>query len=233
MRRFGPAFGGWLVGLPFTCGPVALFVALERGPSFAARIASGAIAGVTAEVAFVLGYFAVASRGGSWLAGLAVGTATFFAAGLGIDATGASLPVLLACAVGSLVLGLRIVPAGRPVVARETRWDLPLRLVLATTLVLAITGLATTLGPGLSGLAITYPLITSTLAVFVHRSAGPAAAIAVYRGLLLGVFALTAFASTLVLVLTRVPLGLAFLIALALMATAQLGTLPVLRRAQA
>ena len=87
--------------------------------------------------------------------------------------------------------------------------------------------------PGVSGIATTYPLITTTLAVFVHRAAGAEAAIAVYRGLLLGMFALTAFAATLVLVLTRLPLGAAFLLALVLTATAQLGSLPVVRRAQA
>jgi len=30
-RRFGPSISGWLVGLPFTSGPVSLFLALEQG----------------------------------------------------------------------------------------------------------------------------------------------------------------------------------------------------------
>jgi hypothetical protein len=28
-RRFGPSISGWLVGLPFTSGPVSLFLTLE------------------------------------------------------------------------------------------------------------------------------------------------------------------------------------------------------------
>jgi hypothetical protein len=72
-RRFGPAVGGWLIGLPFTCGPVALFVALEHGPGFASKVATGFVAGITAQAAFVLGYVAVAARGGRWQVSLAAG----------------------------------------------------------------------------------------------------------------------------------------------------------------
>jgi hypothetical protein len=37
-RRFGPAVCGWLIGLPLTCGPVALFLALEHGPGVGVRV---------------------------------------------------------------------------------------------------------------------------------------------------------------------------------------------------
>jgi hypothetical protein len=225
--------GGWLVGLPLTCAPVVLFVALERSPAFGAHVATGAVAGVTAEVGFVLGYVAVASRGGGWLPSLAAGTVAFVAVGAAVEEAHAPLAVLVASAVASLLVGLRVIPPVKRTAWPRTRWELPLRMVLATTLVLAVTGFATVLGPGVSGIATTYPLITTTLAVFVHRAAGPQAAVAVYRGLLLGVFALAAFAATLVVALTRLPLGAAFLLAFVLTATAQLGSLPVVRRAQA
>jgi hypothetical protein len=231
-RRFGPAVGGWLIGLPLTCGPVALFLALEHGPAFAARVADGVVAGVSAQAAFVLGYVAVALRGGRWPVALAAGTATFAATGLTLDLTGASLPVLLLCAVAFLLVGLRVVPAQGRLGLAPGRWELPLRMGLATALVLAVTGFAVTLGPGLSGTATVYPLISTLLAIFVHRAAGPQAAVAVYRGLLAGLFALTAFASTLVLVLTRLPLTPAFVLALALTAAAQLGSLPAARRVE-
>ena len=232
-RRFGPAVGGWLVGLPLTCAPVVLFVALERSSRFAAHVSTGAVAGVTAEVAFVLAYVTAATRGWGWLRSLAVATATFVAVGAAVERAHAPLPVLLASAIASLLVGLRVVPRMRRTAWPQTRWELPLRIVLGTSLVLAVTGFAALLGPGVSGIATTYPLITTTLAVFVHRAAGAEAAVAVYRGLLLGMFALTAFAATLVLVLTRLPLGAAFVLALALTATAQLGSLPVVRRAHA
>ena len=42
-RRWGPAVGGWLAGLPLTSGPVSLILALEQGPEFAARAALGTL----------------------------------------------------------------------------------------------------------------------------------------------------------------------------------------------
>jgi hypothetical protein len=231
-RRFGPAVGGWLVGLPLTFAPVAVFVAIERGPGFAAHVSTGAVAGVTAEAAFVVAYAGVASRGFGWGPALAAGTAGFAAAGLALERAHPALWLLLASAILSLVVALRLVPrAGRTVWPR-TRFELPLRVVLATSLVLLVTGFAGTLGPGVSGLATTYPLITTTLALFAHRAVGADGAIAVYRGLLLGVFALVAFAASLDLVVTRLPLGLAFVLAFGLMAAVQLGSLPVIRRAR-
>ena len=44
-RRWGPAVGGWIVGLPLTSGPIAFFLALEHGPAFAARAALSTILG--------------------------------------------------------------------------------------------------------------------------------------------------------------------------------------------
>jgi hypothetical protein len=64
-----------------------------------------------------------------------------------------------------------------------------------------VAGVATTfalqLGAGLSGVATVEPLLSTLLAVFAHRSDGPRAALSVYRGLLVGLFALMAFATTL------------------------------------
>lgn len=229
-RRFGPAVGGWLIGLPFTAGPVALFVALEHGPAFASRVAAGMVAGVSAEAAFVFGYVAVAVRGRHWLPALAAGTVSFAAAAAALAAAAPPLAVLVASALGLLFVGMRVVPRTAMLASRSSRFELPVRMALATGLVLAITGFASVLGPGISGMVTTFPLISTLLAVSVHRSAGPAAAVAVYRGLLAGVFALMGFATTLVLVVSRLPVAGAFALALALTLSIQLGSLRVVRR---
>jgi hypothetical protein len=62
--------GGWMVSLPLTSGPVALFLALDRGPSFAATAAEASVAGNVAIVAFWLAYAGVATRTG-WPAAIA------------------------------------------------------------------------------------------------------------------------------------------------------------------
>jgi len=74
-RRFGPTVGGWLIGLPVTAGPVALFLALDHGANFAARVSTGFVAGVSGQAAFVLGYVALARRGAPWMTALLAGTA--------------------------------------------------------------------------------------------------------------------------------------------------------------
>jgi hypothetical protein len=230
-RRFGPAVGGWLIGLPVTAGPVALFLALEHGSAFASRVATGLVAGVSAQAAFVLGYVFAARRGGRWPAAVAAGSASFLVVGLAVDAAGLPALPLLVLGLVALAAGLWLVPAAAsPPVPAPPPWDLPLRMVLATGLVLAITGFASTLGPGLSGTATTYPLLSTLVAVFVHRSAGAPAAVAVYRGLLVGLFALIGFATTLAVLLSRLPLGLVFTLAVALTLAIQLGSLQVMRR---
>jgi len=74
-RRWGPAVGGWFVGLPLTSGPIALFLALDHGAGFAAAAAVGSLTGALAEAAFCLAYAAVARAG--WPRALAAATVTF------------------------------------------------------------------------------------------------------------------------------------------------------------
>ena len=75
-RRWGHAVSGWLVGLPLTSGPIAFFLALERGTSFAAAAAIGSLAGAIGEAAFCVAYAGVAARG-SWPPALAAGSVAF------------------------------------------------------------------------------------------------------------------------------------------------------------
>lgn len=229
-RRFGPAAGGWLIGLPVTAGPVALVLTLEHSTTFTARIATGFVAGVAAQAAFVFGYAAITVRGGRWTTAIIAGTSCFAVTGISLEVSGMTLAGLLAVALLCLVVGLHVVPADTGLArAVPGRRALLLRMAAATTMVLAVTSLASTLGPGLSGVVTTFPLLSTILAVSVHRT-DPRAAVAVYRGLLVGLFALAGFATTLALVVSRLPLAAAFALAVALTLSIQLGSLPTLRR---
>jgi hypothetical protein len=228
-HRFGPAIGGWLIGLPVSAGPVALFLELEHGASFTAKVATGFVAGVSAQAAFVIGYVALARRGAAWTIALAGGTAAFACTGVPLELSGFTLPVLLACALGMLWLGLKLVPTTGHRELPRGRGDLFVRMAAATFLVLAITTFATTLGAGFSGLATTFPLLSTILAVSLHR-ADPLAAVAVYRGLLTGLFALVGFAATLALVVVHLSVASAFALAVALTLSIQLGSLRTVRR---
>jgi hypothetical protein len=140
------------------------------------------------------------------------------------------LPLALALA-AVLLVAIRLIPSSRlRNVVRLPWWDLPGRMVLATVLVLSITGSATALGPRLAGLLATIPLYASILAGFGHTLAGPRAAIDVWRGLLFGLFGFGAF--YLVIAASLESLGLAaFGLALLTAIVMQAVTLRVLRRA--
>src|SRR5262245_35064473 len=148
-RRFGPAVSGWLVGLPFTSGPVSLFLALEQGAGFAASAAVGTLLGTAAQAGFSLAYASVGARA-AWPVALAVGSLGFAALGLALEWLAPSPLAATVIAIGTLGVALGLMPrrpaaAGREV--RRPRWDLPGRMVVATAVVLALTTLAPRLGP--------------------------------------------------------------------------------------
>src|SRR6059036_3322561 len=61
-RRWGPAVGGAIAGLPLTSAPVSLFLALEQGPAFAAAAAVATLLGLLAQGALCLAYSWTARR---------------------------------------------------------------------------------------------------------------------------------------------------------------------------
>jgi hypothetical protein len=211
-RRWGPAVGGWFVGLPLTSGPIALFLALDHGAGFAAAAAVGSLTGALAEAAFCLAYAAAARAG--WPGALATATAAFAVIAALLQRAAFSPAGAAVGAFAALVIALALMPRRRSAAAAAPppAWDLPARMVITTVLVLLITGAATTLGPRLSGVLATFPVYAAILTVFGHRAGGPAA-VQVLRGLLLGLFAFVGF--FVVLGATLEPLGLAAGFALA------------------
>jgi hypothetical protein len=111
-----------------------------------------------------------------------------------------------------------------------SRWDIPLRMVIATAFVVLLTGLAPSFGPRLTGLLAPFPLFTSTLAAFAHHQYGPAAAIRVLRGLLMGLFSYISFFFLLALLLVPAGIALSFTVAILAMLTIQAITLWLMQR---
>ena len=209
-RRWGHAVSGWLVGLPLSSGPIAFFLALERGTSFAAAAAIGSLAGVVAEVAFCIAYAGVASRV-SWPIALSSGAVAFAVVAAVLQRPELSLAIAGAGACVSLAVALRLVRRGaaRAVMPSPPRWDLPARMIIATALVLAITELAPVLGPRWSGMLATFPVYAAILTVFAHR-VSVTSAVEVLRGLLLGLFAFAAFFVVLGMLIERAGVVAAF-----------------------
>ncbi len=219
-RRWGERIGGLVIGLPLTSGPVSVFFAIEQGRDFAAGAALEAILGLVAVTVFCLAYVAASKRLAWYLASaasislylLAVWLVSFLAPGLGWEVI--LVPALLAAAL--LWLG-KVEGAGKPIVTPW--WDLPLRMVIATTLLVLITTGAGLLGPKWGGLLSPFPIFTFVMATFSHSQGGPSAAWRLIRGVLSGLFSYTAFFVVVGLMVQRdnlvVVYGLAALAALA------------------
>jgi hypothetical protein len=213
-RRWGDRLSGWLVGLPLTSGPVLFFLAIDQGSGFATTAALGVLLGTISQAAFALAYAWAAVRSG-WVAATVAGCAAFALATLGFERL--SLPGLPAFALvtASLMLATVLMPKSRPADNRAaaSRWDLPLRIVVATGLVLLLTGIAPAIGAHLTGLLSPFPVYAGVLAIFAHRQGGADAANNVLNGLLLGLFSFGAFFLLVAVGLSRFGIGLTFLLA--------------------
>jgi len=213
-RRWGDRLSGWLVGLPLTSGPVVFFLAIEQGSGFAARAALAVLLGTISQAAFAVAYGWTATRSG-WAAAALAGCAAFALATIGFRPV--SLPALpsFALVTGSLILAILLMPRSRPAADRAPApaWDLPLRIVVATGLVVSLTGIAPTIGAHLTGLLSPFPVYAGVLAIFAHRQGGGEAANNVLKGLLLGLFSFGAFFLVLSVGLSRLGTGLTFLLA--------------------
>jgi hypothetical protein len=210
-RRWGDRLSGWLVGLPLTSGPVLFFLATDQGSGFATAAALAVLLGTISQAAFALAYAWAAVRSG-WVVAAAAGCGAFALATLGFQRV--SLPALPAFALvtASLILATILMPRSGTAVDRAApfRWDLPLRIVVATGLVLLLTGIAPAIGAHLTGLLSPFPVYAGVLAIFAHRQSGGGAAINVLRGLLLGLLSFGAFFLVIALVLSRFGIGLTF-----------------------
>jgi hypothetical protein len=195
-RRWGSAVSGAIAGLPLTSGPVSIFLALEQGTNFAAHAAIGTLAGLIAVGAFCLAYAFTASRK-NWIASAIAGVAAFvvFASLLLL----APLDLVATFIIVALFLAivLRMMPKATGsksfVVLAQPKWDLGLRMGIATGLVFLLTAIAPKLGPQMTGLVSPFPVFGGVLAVFAHRHFGPLDAHRVLRSVVLASFAFAVF----------------------------------------
>lgn len=230
-RRWGPAIGGWLVGLPLNSGPIVLYLALEQGRPFAARAAAGILAGTLSIVVFCFAYSWLAFRCTWWCAAL-ITLAIFFACTWSLQFTSAPAGWWFVAVLVALTVALALWPraAGVTAVIAPPRWEIPARMVAATAFIVLITTLAPLLGSHLSGLLATFPTFASTLAVFTHHFQGAPASAQLLRGTALGLFAFASFFLVLATTLEQGGLTLAFIAATALTLAVQGGTLWVMGR---
>lgn len=236
-RRFGPALGGWVAGIPFTSAPVAIFVTLAQGVLFGSLTAAGMLAATASQAAFTFVYSVAATRF-SWPVALPAAIAAFAGVTIGLLQLQPPPVAGLEIAAGSVALALSLMPRGRateaPVAPPMPAWaDILVRAVVAAALVVVLTALATRLGPTLAGLLAPFPIFGAVLIVFPHRQLGAGGAITACRGFLWGLFSATAFGFTLAELLPNVGLAAAMTVALVAALVVQAATLLLVRRPRA
>ena len=191
------------------------------------------MAGAVSQAAFCVAY-AWTARRRSWPFAVGVGCAAFALATAGLARVTPPLPALGLLVFAALACASLTMPRARDDGRAPTpppRWDLPARMVVATAVVVALTGAAGALGPRLTGLLAPFPLYAAILTVFAHALDGGGAAVSVLRGLLVGLVAFAAFFLVLAAILSAAGIGVAFAAAIVVALVLQAGALWALRRA--
>jgi hypothetical protein len=192
-RRWGPRVSGLLMGLPLTSGPISVFLLLQYGQPFAARAAVANLAGMASCCMFCLAY-GLAARKGPWTLCVLAGFLAFAGATALLDQHSWSLAQAGILVLAAILGVLRLLPRQRAVaLPAPSRWDLPARMLTATAFVVALTTLARSLGPQLSGLISPFPVYGLIMASFTQRHGGPGAVLDLLRGNVAGGLAFLAF----------------------------------------
>lgn len=221
-RRWGPAVGGWLLGLPIVAGPVIALYSLEQGEVFAAEAARGTLAGLVAISAFSVTYARICLRA-KWYVATIAGWCAFAVVTYLLYMLRPGLMVSLAGAIAAVLMGKAALPPAARVAAGgpSPPGDLVIRMIATATLVLVLTSLADRLGPLLSGLLTAFPIATTTLAAFTQVQRGPAAVIAFFHGFLPAMVGFALFCLVMAVSLVAFGLPLALTAALLTLLVAQ------------
>lgn len=193
---------GILAGYPHGIAIVLYFIGLEQGVEFAAAASVYAIGGLGANVLLAYVYHRLARAPGliNVLVAMAGSLAAFgvFAAilnQLGIDHLLAGLITMgMIGLVALLVRGqsnVKISPA-----AGISHLDVLMRALLATAIVLLITGAAKAIGPDWSGLLAGFPVVTFPLLLIIHFHHGKAPIATMVKNYPFGLVSLLVFTVT-------------------------------------
>lgn len=213
-RKWGSAVSGWLLGIPLSSGPILFFLALEQGPEFSSRTAIGSLLGIIAWGAFTVVYARCCLKLPWWWSTL-IGWVAYFAVAAAILPlhSGVFVSFALVCiALAAILFGFpHVSPPAEP--GTYGKYDLVLRMVTASIMVVTLTGFARLLGPMRSGILSAFPAYTTILAVFSHRQ-HPAAAANTMMAVAIGLYTAATFFLILSPALLRMNMAAAFALAI-------------------
>jgi hypothetical protein len=242
-RWWGPTVGGILMGLPWFTGPTLFVLVQDRGTDFGVAACIGIQMGVVCLSAYMLTYSLIAlvarwplSLMGAIAAFAATAWATLEPVQLSKLTLGIVPSLWLAAAAAATCIALigLLLPRPRtpPVLQFLPWWDIPLRMIATGAVVSLVVITADALGPQLSGVASSFPVIVTVVGTFTHHRWGRDAIWRMLRGLAVSLFAFIAFFLVVGLTLPSAGLIGAYVLA-ASMALAMTTGLFVLNRVRA
>ena len=193
-RLWGPTIGGLLLGLPWMTGPVLFFLARDKGEDFGVGACVGIELGVVCLSAYMLVY-GVMTIFAPWPICLAAAAAAFIACAWALQDLALSLWTATAAATTGLLTMVLLLPRPRtpPEAMALPWWDIPARMLVTLALVAVIMLTADALGPQLSGIVSTYPVILTVVGTFTHQQWGRDAVRRVLRGVAVSLTSFVAF----------------------------------------
>jgi hypothetical protein len=193
-RRWGPAIGGLIMGLPWMTGPVLFFLGLDRGDAFMLKAATGAVIAVVPIVGYMFGY-AIMAGYAAWPLSFAVAAACFAALASGVRLLDIGVVPATVIALAALWLARTFLPKpkGPPVPVRLPSWDIPARMAATFALVSVILTSADVLGGQLSGIMSSFPVVLTVIGTFTHNQSGTDAVRAMLRAVTLSLVSFTVF----------------------------------------
>ena len=214
-RKWGGTIGGLIAGLPLTSAPVSIFLAVEHGPEFAAHAAIATMLGVSAMSAFCVVYAKASARWSWWYS-----TVLALLVCIAITVIASSVPqdFAIAALITFPTLVALVILIGRPSGPQSLRtaapwWDVPARMMVATLIVVLVTGAASFLGAKWSGLLSTLPVYALVMGVFSHTHGGADAAHTFLRGVTVGAVGAAMFLLVVAALIEHIPLFATYSIA--------------------
>lgn len=227
-RRWGGLLGGLVAGLPLTSGPIVVFIGVEQGNAFAAQTASGALSGLAA-VLFTYFVYLCASRRLKLVPACLVSLLFFIACSWSFLQIGSPALAVAAGLVAVAVVVRFPLPPHAPArrVVQPSRWDIPVRMITATSMLLLVTASAHVLGPHLAGILSPIPVIGWPLTIFSQIQRGQREMVTVAKANVVSSVSVMVFYLIVRHLIESLGLGLTVALALlaSVVAAAGLGTL--------
>jgi hypothetical protein len=216
-ERAGPVIGGIIVALPVSAGPGYVFLAQQASDAFIARSALYSLAMTAATALYLAIYVRIAPYLGA-LGSVALALVPWVIIAALLQRVELTWWIAVILNLVAFPFGLWLTRDSATVEAPPRQIaslrDLLLRALLAGSLVATVVTASEMIGPRLTGSAVTFPVVLTTLGLIMHHRYGGHAASRALRGALLAMPGFSACVLTLHLLAE--PLGAVYALAAAL-----------------